>query len=637
MGQVFLNNFRARLSADVLAADTVLPLAAGAGLPTWNTDDWMWITLTQNGSETSWEIVKATQWSTDSLDVVERAQQGTTAVDWPAGSKAQNRATAADLGGGGVTLSDQIPQTHDDEGAGPGTSDEVSRADHVHPQGPDFQPIVPGHPGGYQGNIWIPGIRSTHGLVPADIPDSGDGSVDNNYVVSRKLFTEQGWETFNSLRGTLAARYASVVYGMAFPLPTYPDPYPTIDTDLAWKENDSIILYARDNNGTGPVVDSFTGTVAVYDPSTGELQLHYTTHVGPTDPDIWWFCERPFTAYALTDLDASLLNILWGAIEGNINNQSDLISLLNEKQGASPTLSWLSGLAVPDPGNVIPVLSGATGEGSGAYMVTLDRDPDLAANSDHAIPSQDAVKAYVDATKAAAESYADGLVVGLVDDRGNWDASGNVFPSTGGSGPAGAILKGDLWTISVQGALGGTVVYVGSSIRALVDAPGQTAGNWAMIQQDLGYVPVPNSRTVNGHPLTADVTVTAADVGAPSGSGTSTGNNTGDQTFIPPRVASTASSVTPTPNLDTTDLFMLTAQAATAAFANPTGTPANGQLLMVWMKDDGTSRSITWGSSYANGGVALPTGTLPGKWLMLGFRWNATASKLYLVSAAQEP
>lgn len=32
---------------------------------------------------------------------------------------------------------------------------------------------------------------------------------------------------------------------------------------------------------------------------------------------------------------------------------------------------------------------------------------------------------------AGAKSYADSLVVGLWDDRGNYDASGNVYPSTG--------------------------------------------------------------------------------------------------------------------------------------------------------------------------------------------------------------
>lgn len=41
---------------------------------------------------------------------------------------------------------------------------------------------------------------------------------------------------------------------------------------------------------------------------------------------------------------------------------------------------------------------------------------------------------------------------------------------------------------------------------------------------------VPKTTTVNGHALSGDITVTASDVGAPSGSGVSTGTNTGDET-----------------------------------------------------------------------------------------------------------
>src|SRR5574340_1091216 len=81
----------------------------------------------------------------------------------------------------------------------------------------------------------------------------------------------------------------------------------------------------------------------------------------------------------------------------------------------------------------------------------------------------------------AVKTYADALVVGLLDDRGNYDASGNVFPSAGGSGTAGAILKGDLFYSSVGGNLGGVAVTVGNTIRALIDTLGQTAGNWAIM------------------------------------------------------------------------------------------------------------------------------------------------------------
>jgi hypothetical protein len=86
-------------------------------------------------------------------------------------------------------------------------------------------------------------------------------------------------------------------------------------------------------------------------------------------------------------------------------------------------------------------------------------------------------------------------LVGLWDDRGTFDASVNLFPSTGGSGTASAILKGDIWTVSVIGTLGGVAVSLGDTVRALVDAPGQTAGNWAIGEANLGYTPLTNVLT----------------------------------------------------------------------------------------------------------------------------------------------
>jgi hypothetical protein len=95
-----------------------------------------------------------------------------------------------------------------------------------------------------------------------------------------------------------------------------------------------------------------------------------------------------------------------------------------------------------------------------------------------------AVRAYADALIAAEVEDRDAAIedatLGLWDDRGNFDASVNTFPTTGGSGTAGAIKKGDVWLISVvatSGPLNG--VLAGATIRALVDVPGQTGGNWA--------------------------------------------------------------------------------------------------------------------------------------------------------------
>jgi hypothetical protein len=74
------------------------------------------------------------------------------------------------------------------------------------------------------------------------------------------------------------------------------------------------------------------------------------------------------------------------------------------------------------------------------------------------------------------------LALGVLKDRGNYDASGNVWPSSGGSGTAGAIMKGDLWYISVAGVLGGVAVQVTDTIRALVNTPGSTASNWGILE-----------------------------------------------------------------------------------------------------------------------------------------------------------
>jgi hypothetical protein len=84
----------------------------------------------------------------------------------------------------------------------------------------------------------------------------------------------------------------------------------------------------------------------------------------------------------------------------------------------------------------------------------------------------------------ATKQYADALVTGLLDDRGNFTPGGTspgAWPTTGGSGTAGAIMKGDIWFCSASGFMGTTAVVAGASFRAIVDTPGQTAGNWNVL------------------------------------------------------------------------------------------------------------------------------------------------------------
>lgn len=109
-------------------------------------------------------------------------------------------------------------------------------------------------------------------------------------------------------------------------------------------------------------------------------------------------------------------------------------------------------------------------------------------------------------------------------------------------------------------------------------------------------------------------------------SGTSSGTNTGDQTYLDARVQSVSSSETVTPT-SANDLVKITAQATGLTLANPTGAFTEGQALMIRIKDNGTARSIAFGTNYRAIGTTLPTTTVISKTMYIGIIYNATDGK----------
>jgi len=98
---------------------------------------------------------------------------------------------------------------------------------------------------------------------------------------------------------------------------------------------------------------------------------------------------------------------------------------------------------------------------------------------------------------------------------------------------------------------------------------------------------------------------------------------------IDPRTNTTSSSATPSINTDTTDVFTITAQAEaiTSMTTNLSGTPVNGQTLVIRFKDNGTARAITWGASFTAVGITLPTTTTANKLTYVGVMYNSTSAK----------
>ena len=97
-----------------------------------------------------------------------------------------------------------------------------------------------------------------------------------------------------------------------------------------------------------------------------------------------------------------------------------------------------------------------------------------------------------------------------------------------------------------------------------------------------------------------------------------------------------APGATPTVDADTYDYYSFTGlnTAITSMTTNLTGTPTRGKTLWISFTDDGTSRAITWGSSFESSTVALPTSTVAGQRLDVGLIWNMVTNKLRCVAVS---
>ena len=96
---------------------------------------------------------------------------------------------------------------------------------------------------------------------------------------------------------------------------------------------------------------------------------------------------------------------------------------------------------------------------------------------------------------------------------------------------------------------------------------------------------------------------------------------------ITKRVKTFTSDATPDINSDNYDAVTITAQAVAITDVNVTGTPTNFQHLVFRIKDSGAAKSLTFGSDFEAGGVALPDTTIAGKTLLVGFIWDSVDNK----------
>lgn len=138
---------------------------------------------------------------------------------------------------------------------------------------------------------------------------------------------------------------------------------------------------------------------------------------------------------------------------------------------------------------------------------------------------------------------------------------------------------------------------------------------------------------------TGVATALGNNVDATSGVATTDGTATLTNKRITARIGTVASSATITPTGDSSDQYNVTALATPATIAAPSGTPTDGQKLILRFKDNGTARALTWtttSGAYRAVGVTLPTTTVLSKTLYVGCVYNSADTFWDVVAVAQQ-
>lgn len=200
-----------------------------------------------------------------------------------------------------------------------------------------------------------------------------------------------------------------------------------------------------------------------------------------------------------------------------------------------------------------------------------------------------------------------------------WSANPlGTVTSVSGTGTVNGITLTGTVTSSGSLTLGGTLSGISLTTQVSGTLPVANGGTGVTTSTGSGSVVLSASPTFTG-------TLNAATISA---------------TKILPNVQSVASASTITPNADTDTQVSVTALAVPATIAAPSGTPSDGQSLVIRIEDNGTPRALTWttGSSgaYRAVGITLPTTTVAAKVLYVGCKYNSTDLRWDAIALSQE-
>ena len=195
--------------------------------------------------------------------------------------------------------------------------------------------------------------------------------------------------------------------------------------------------------------------------------------------------------------------------------------------------------------------------------------------------------------------------------------------SVGGS----PVTSSGTLALTVAGTSGGVPYFSSTSTWATSAA---LAASAIVLGGGAGAAP---ATTTTG---TGVVTALGNNANATGGFATINGTATFTNKRIDPRTSSSASTATLTPDISSFDQYNLTAQAVGLTVAAPTGTPVDGNRLIIRILDNGTGQTISWNATYTVIGVTLPTTTTANKMVYVGCIYNSTNTRWDVVAVATQ-
>ena len=203
---------------------------------------------------------------------------------------------------------------------------------------------------------------------------------------------------------------------------------------------------------------------------------------------------------------------------------------------------------------------------------------------------------------------------------------------------------------------GGDIIYGGASgvpTRLANGTAGQVlqsngttlAPSW--VAAGTGDMVLASAQTVTGAKTFNDTKLLLRNV-ADTYNGSFTNTNTANRVYtlqdkagvvglVVPRIISATSYTTSTTiDASITDVYAITAQAGALLFNNPSGSPQDGQGLVIRIKDNGTARALTYGTEFRGVVGALPSTTVLSKILYMAFMYNSAETKWDLIGKSQE-